>query len=259
MDALTVLPQQDGVQASVAEAPWQPAPRFDDTPLIDAATLFAGARRAVIVAAHPHDEALGTGGLLVEIAAFGLDALVIAVTDGEASHDGSRVWTRASLRDKRITESIQGMNVLGVDLLNVRRLRIPHGGVCDAYDELSRTLVGLLRPGDIVFAPWGGSSDADQRGCNNAVSHAVLEHSMSDDATVWMWNWADPAAAELPASRVLRVELSIEAQARKQRALALCETQTRHDPDVPGSPRMSVDLLARFCQPYELLLYAPDV
>lgn len=244
---------------SVLEEVWPLAPGLDDTPLIDVATLIAGARRAVIVATHPHDEILGAGGLLFEFAEFGLDSLIIAVTDGEASHDGSQVWTRASLRDKRITESVQALNVLGIDLLNVTRLRIPDGGVCDAYDELSRKLVGLLRPGDVVFAPWGGSGDPDDAGCSSAVSHAVLEHAMSDEAPVWMWNWADPGAPGLPTSRVLRVELGAEALARKQRALALCESQLQHDPDVPGSPRLGADMLARFSNPYESLLYAPDV
>lgn len=256
MDSLsTLLLQQDGA----FEAPWSQAPCIDATPLIDVATLIAGARRAVVVAAQPHDEVLGSGGLLADMAGFGLDTLIVAVTDGECSHAGSRTWSRAGLRDKRVTESMQALNVLGVDPLNVMRLRIRHGYVRDAYDELSRRLVDILRPGDIVFAPWAGSGDADHEGCNNAVSHAVLEHAMSDEAPVWMWNWADPGAAALPLSRVLRVEISADALARKQRALALCETQLHRDPDVPGTPHLSADKLARFLRPYESLLYAPDI
>ncbi|WP_327176435.1 PIG-L family deacetylase [Streptomyces sp. NBC_01335] len=44
----------------------------------------------VVVAAHPDDEVLGVGGTLARLTAAGAEVHVVTVTDGEASHPGSR-------------------------------------------------------------------------------------------------------------------------------------------------------------------------
>lgn len=262
MDALNTPQQLPSLEsAALLDAPWRRATGLDEVPLIDVATLIAGARRAVVVAPHPGDEVLGTGGMLVEFAAFGLDALIIAVSDGEASHDGSRTWTRAALRDKRVTESMQAMNVLGIDPCNVMRWRFADGALGECYDALARKLVAVLRPGDVVFTPWGAGSraDADHDACNRAVAHAVLEHAMSDEAPAWMWNWADSGDPALPLQRAVRVALGPDALARKRRALTLFESQLQRDTDVGASPHLGAALIERFSRPYEALLYAPDL
>ena len=43
-------------------------------------------RRLVVVAPHPDDEVLGAGGLLQYMGRVGVEMVVVAVTDGEASH-----------------------------------------------------------------------------------------------------------------------------------------------------------------------------
>jgi len=241
------------------EPSWSLPPYIDDTPLIDVATLIAGARRAVVVAPHPEDHVLGSGGLLVEFADFGLDTQILVVTDGEASHDGSRQWTRATLRDKRVTESVQALTALGVDLCSVTRLRYPDGMVAAFEDELSRRIAAQLRPGDLVLTTWW-DGNPDHAACNRAVEQAVFGTCAAlREAPVMMWNWADAEDPLLPHDRMVRVALGTTALERKRRALTMFDSLLRADPDVAGSPRLDRALLAHFSHPFETLLYAPDV
>jgi len=247
------------LQEIALEPSWTQAPYIDDTPLIDVATLIAGARRAVIVAPHPEDQVLGTGGLLVEFAYFGLDTQIIAVTDGEASQFAQQQITRAGMRDKRLTEAVQALTALGFDTESVQRLLIPDGQVCEHQDELARKLAALLRPGDVVFTTWW-DSHPDHAACNRAVEQAVYGRgSALREAPVCMWNWADPDDPLLPHDRAVRVSLGAEAVARKRRALNLFDSQLRAAPDAAGCPLLSEHTLERFSRPYETLLYAPDV
>ena len=57
-------------------------------------TLVPVGARAVVVAPHPDDEVLAVGGLLAQLARLGGAIRVIAVTDGTASHRGSRPGVR---------------------------------------------------------------------------------------------------------------------------------------------------------------------
>lgn len=59
---------------------------------LDAAAIIraVGTRRLVIVAPHPDDETLGCGLLIAAAVRAGVRVAVIALTDGQASHPGSR-------------------------------------------------------------------------------------------------------------------------------------------------------------------------
>jgi len=237
-----------------------PMPCLADTPLIDVEALIAGARRAVIVAPRPEDEVLGTGGLLAEFAAFGLDTLIIGVTDGEATRRDRHEWTRETLRAKRVEESVQALEALGADTASVRRLRIADGGVSAAEEELTRCLGALLRPGDLVFTTWDRDGHPDHAACHRAVARAVFGRPLAaQDAPVWMWSWADPDDPSLPWSDVVRVELGRTAQARKQRALQMFRSLLCGDAETQGSGALSAATLERFILPFETLIHAPEL
>ena len=55
-------------------------------------------RRLVVVTPHPDDEVLGAGGLLQRMQRACVETVVVAVTDGEASHPRARlrgaIWRR---------------------------------------------------------------------------------------------------------------------------------------------------------------------
>ena len=261
MDSLSarLLPQDVAIEPT-----WLKAPRIADLPLesmplIDVATLIAGARRAVIVAPHAENQVLGTGGLLVEFARFGLETHVICVTDGEASQDPASRLSIAGVRNKRLAETVQALEILGVDPDGVQRLRMPDGGVDEFEDELAHKLAAQLRPGDMVFTPcWDGHPD--HAACNRAVEQAVSgRRSALRKTPVSMWSWTDPDNPLLSHDRAMRVAIGVEAVARKRRALALFESRLRAAPDAAGCPLLSEYILERSSRPYETLLYAPDV
>jgi len=78
---------------------------------VDAGTLTGGAP-IVVLAPHPDDESLGCGALLAH--AFAHDgAHVICMTDGSASHLGSRAWPAARLAAERRGELRRAIGHLG--------------------------------------------------------------------------------------------------------------------------------------------------
>ena len=65
--------------------------------------VFEGREKLVVLAPHPDDETLGCGALLAR-AFLGAGAHIICLTDGSASHPGSRHWTPARLAAQRRTD-----------------------------------------------------------------------------------------------------------------------------------------------------------
>ncbi|HEX3705667.1 MAG TPA: PIG-L family deacetylase, partial [Mycobacteriales bacterium] len=66
------------------EAIWKPWLTVDRWTELDLSAALD--RRTVVVAAHPDDEVLGAGGLMMKLARMGCPMVVVWATDGEASH-----------------------------------------------------------------------------------------------------------------------------------------------------------------------------
>jgi len=73
---------------------------------------FEGREKLVVLAPHPDDESLGCGALLARAFA-GAGAHVICLTDGSASHPGSRQWTPERLARQRRAEMVAAISCLG--------------------------------------------------------------------------------------------------------------------------------------------------
>lgn len=71
------------------------------------------AKPVLVLAPHPDDESLGCGALLAERWARGRPAHVACLTDGSASHPGSRRWTRAHVAALRWRELAEALRRLG--------------------------------------------------------------------------------------------------------------------------------------------------
>lgn len=74
--------------------------------------IFAGRHRIAVLAPHPDDESLGCGALLARAFA-GAGAHVICLTDGSASHPGSKEWPPERLAQKRRDELTRAIVHLG--------------------------------------------------------------------------------------------------------------------------------------------------
>lgn len=71
---------------------------------VEIAELLGDARNLGVIVPHADDETLGCGGLIAAASARGLAVTVTILTDGAASHPGSRAWPPASLARRRRRE-----------------------------------------------------------------------------------------------------------------------------------------------------------
>jgi LmbE family N-acetylglucosaminyl deacetylase len=209
----------------------------------------------VVVAPHPDDEVLGVGGLLRRLTDRGVSALIVAVTDGEASHPGSPTLTPEQLRDRRADERSDALDRLGV-AAEVQRLRLPDGGVAEHESELEASLRAVLRSDDWCVATWTGDGHPDHEAVGRAAAAAATApgaHLL--EVPIWTWHWAVPDDARVPWDRARLVPLSAEVAAAKRRAVDAYRSQITPLSDDPADAAiLPPPILARLLRPFETLL-----
>jgi LmbE family N-acetylglucosaminyl deacetylase len=204
----------------------------------------------VVVAPHPDDEVLGVGGL----AAAGRAGTVVAVTDGEASHPDSTVFTRDELAGLRRAETDESLCRLGLGLARVVRLGQPDGGIDEP--AVAAALTDLLGPDQWCLATWRHDGHPDHEAVGRAAATAcAATGARLLEYPVWMWHWAEPGDDRVPWARLLRYPLSPGLQAAKANAVAAFRTQVEALGPAPGDAEiLPPTVLARFARPYEVLL-----
>lgn len=213
--------------AAVVRSSAQSMPR---TPAIDAESLMRGCARFVVVAPHPDDEVLGVGGILSTLARTGTEILLVAVTEGEASHAHGDWWTQDRLRRSRPAESARALALLGCGSSTVERLRFPDGAVTGCEAALTERLRELLRATDCVATTWQYDGHPDHEATGRAVSAAIL-HSRCTSVQFPVWTRKRFLTGHLsPALHVRRFVLDAEARRKKRAALAAYRSQMRADP-----------------------------
>ena len=207
--------------------------------------------RLVVVAPHPDDEVLACGGLLAMATQSGSESLVVAVTDGEASHSGSAHWTTDRLRATRRGERAMGLAQLGLSGANLVRMGLPDGQVARHSAVLTSRLTALLRPGDVVVSTWrlDAHPDHDAAGACAALACRASGCRLAE-APVWMWHWAVPGDWRVPWNRLRAVQLQPRAWERKQAALSAHASQLSQRGPSQG-PVLDNGILARSCRDTE--------
>ncbi|QKZ05601.1 PIG-L deacetylase family protein [Pseudomonas eucalypticola] len=243
-------------QGTAPEA-WQACPLLARLPFCEVDRLVPAGSRAVIVAPHPDDEVLGCGGLLQHLLALGRPVQLISVTDGTASHPGSRQWPAERLAAERPRESAEALRRLGFQPGELPWLRV---GLADSQvpagqARLQAFLESHLLPSDVVFATWSHDGHCD----HEAVGHASRAAAEVVGATVhelpiWTWHWATPGDTRVPWQRARKVPLSAEMLARKRHAAQAFTSQLQGDPQAGLDPVLSATVLERLMQPYEVVL-----
>jgi LmbE family N-acetylglucosaminyl deacetylase len=202
---------------------------------------------AVIVAAHPDDEVLGVGGTMSMLAAAGVRLRLIAVTDGEASHPELDPEAVARVRT---TESAAARDVLGVEDIEVFRLRLPDTGLTACEDELAARLRELCAGFAVCLAPWEADAHADHDAVGRAARRTgqyVLSYP------IWMWHWAKPADRRVPWPRARRIPLPADVAALKAAAIQAFASQLTDRAGAAG-PVLPPGIVAHFTRPQEVLL-----
>ena len=212
------------------------------------------ASRLVVVAPHPDDELLACGALLSMHAERGGEALIVAVTDGEASHRGTPDWDAAGLGAARRAESAEGLNRLGLREASVIRVGLPDGEVARHSRHLVKRLKSALKPGDVVISTWrqDGHPDHEASGSAAALACAAVACTLVE-APVWMWHWAKPGDARVPWHRMRGLQLTPQALRRKQFALAAHVSQATRRSAVQG-PVLDEAILSRAVRDTEYYL-----
>nr|WP_315249105.1 PIG-L family deacetylase [uncultured Duganella sp.] len=234
------------------DADWQAWRGLAELPPITAAELVPAQRRAVIVAPHPDDEVLACGGLLQLLRAQGTQVVLLAVTDGDASHPGSTLLTAEDLSRLRPKETAAAMQALDLQP-HILRARIGDGQVGANLDQLHNLLLQLLRPGDIVFTTWRQDGHPDHEACGLAGALAARANRATlIEMPVWSWHWAAPGDRRVPWQRARRLALDADILQRKQQAIACFHTQLQDDRSTGRQAILPPHVLQRLLHPYEI-------
>ncbi|WP_406280990.1 PIG-L deacetylase family protein [Embleya sp. NBC_00896] len=248
-------PDPAGETPWTSESDWQRQALPDELP--DDWPVLAGG--LVVVAAHPEDAVLGVGGLISRAVSVGSRVRVVTVTDGDASHPGSRL-PGSVLAARRVRESDRAFATIvgnpgGVAPLEVIRLRIPDRTVADHERDLVDRLLPLVTDFALCAANWRSDGFADHDSTGRAASTACVEAGVGLlEFPLRMWQWARPDDPRVPWSRAIRVDLTEVQRARKERALSCLASQIA--PLVPGRDDrvpLPPEKLVYFRRPYEVL------
>lgn len=216
--------------------------------------LVPEGQRLVVVTPHPDDEVLGCAGILAGMLGRESDVLMVAVTDGEASHPGSREWSPTRLRQQRPLESWQALDRLGLNMqaLNWRRLGLPDSGVAGKEDELVERLLALIRRGDRVITTWRHDGHCDHEATGRAAAYAASQRNACLlEVPIWAWHWARPHDQRIPWARARKFMLDAPVLARKRHAINAHVSQI--NTDGRGTAVLDRETLERLMQPFELV------
>jgi LmbE family N-acetylglucosaminyl deacetylase len=230
------------------EKSWRAWPWLSTLPR-DGFSRLAGVTSAVIVAAHPDDEILGAGGLISMLAVSRARLRLVAVTDGERSHQGHSA--PAALARRRTAETTAALRALGAGATEVIRLGLPDTRLAAREDDLAAALAPLAAGFDLCLAPWDGDLHPDHEAAGRAARRAAAGTFYC--FPVWMWHWARPGDPRVPWDRALRVPLPPHTAGRKRAAIRHFASQTEDRGHGLG-PVLSPGMIAHFTRAMEVLL-----
>lgn len=129
-------------------------------------------RAALVIAPHPDDEVIGAGKLIRVLRRRGARVAVVVVSDGAASHPGSRRWPRARLVAERQRETRRALRRLGVTAREIVFLGLPDGALSQVPGDCRRAVrreIARRRPLDLLVGP----ADDDHHPDHRAVAAAM--------------------------------------------------------------------------------------
>ena len=260
-----VRPRAGHHERHTPEAEWRQWAGWERLPLLSPP---GAGDRVVVLAAHPDDDVLAAGGLLVRLAERGCELLFVCATDGESSHPGSPTIEAAALAERRIRELDAALVALGHANSERLRLHLPDAALTAHEGELAGRLVPHLKQATVLLAPWSEDGhpdhDAAGRAARRAVDQVTELHYAGGGASkppalweypVWAWHWAEPADHRLPWERARTVRLHPHEQVAKQAAVACFVSQLYPlSPDPSDQVVLPPQVLAHFTRPYETVL-----
>ncbi len=218
--------------------------------------------RTVVVAPHPDDESLACGGLLALLARAGVEAHVVVVADGSASHVGSTAFPPSRLAALREAEVREAVRRLGhgerTHLLNLPDGAVPMPGADDFAPAVValRALIEALQPETLVL-PWRRDPHPDHVAAWHIADAAAPVGVRRLEAPVWAWHRGGPdAAPRADEATAWRLDIS-PVLAEKAAAIAAHVSQvTGLISDADEAFTLTPELLAPFERTWELYMDA---
>jgi LmbE family N-acetylglucosaminyl deacetylase len=228
-------------------------------PLLDPASI--GARRVLVVAPHPDDESLGCGGLIWHLARNGARIHLLFVTDGGASHPGSRLWPRRRLAEQREAEAAEALARLGIADAPRRFLRLPDADMpppgSPGFAAAVETVAGLvsdLRP-DLALLPWRRDPHRDHRDAFALVAQALARAGTACatlEYAIWLDELGAPGDHPRPEeAERLAFDVSAALPAKRAAVAAHLSQTTDLVPDDPEAFRLTPATIERLTGPAE--------
>jgi LmbE family N-acetylglucosaminyl deacetylase/protein-L-isoaspartate O-methyltransferase len=247
----------DHREVGTAEALWLGAAQWAETGelALDDVDLL------LVVAAHPDDESLGAGGLMVRAHAAGIPVTVVVATAGEHSHPDSPTHSPERLAALRRVEVVQAVDEVASGA-RVLLLGLPDGALRSRVDVLERAIRDCLadHASALVAAPWRGDGHPDHTIAGEAAASAVRSVGGTLlEYPIWGWHWAEPSSEEWPWARARTVRLDREALCAKAAALSRHRSQVEPLSDAPGDePIVSETFSLHFSRPFETFFVESD-
>lgn len=150
----------------------------------------------LILAPHPDDETLGTGGLIAALAAKGTEVAVAFLTDGSGSHAGAPGWTARRIADLRAREAGAALRILGLKEPAVQlgwRDAAPFAEGSPAFEATVRRLTTLCRRRHIrhIAATWEAEPHCDHEAAAQ-VATALARRLYVRPLFYCVWAWTLP-------------------------------------------------------------------
>lgn len=203
-------------------------------------------RRLLVIAPHPDDEAIAAWELIRRVRARSGDVTVVVVSDGGASHPGSRAWPRDRLVAERRRETRRVLRLLGIAPSAIRFLDLPDGSLPHHRDLPGRLRRAVLRQRspEVIVAPVAEDAHADHA----AVAAALRRVPRRGEMRLGYHVWPEGACRH---RRGPSVRLSPQAVAMKRAAIRRYRTQAGRITDAEAGFTLNHRHLRVFAAPVE--------
>ena len=217
--------------------------------------------RFLVVAPHPDDESLGVGGLIAEACRSERPPVVVVLTDGAASHPGSRAYPPDRLSALRAGEVREAVGLLGLPAANLFLLgapdtAAPHDG--PAAQALAERIAELAEGCGTILTSWRHDPHCDHLAAWHIASlAAAISGARLMEYPVW--GWSLPVGTVLPDGpwSGWRFDVSAHLPAKRE---AIAAHRSQHGgliTDDPGGFVLPADFVSLFDRDFECLVIGP--
>ncbi|WP_374943415.1 PIG-L deacetylase family protein [Sphingomonas sp.] len=199
-------------------------------------------RRALVVAPHPDDEAIGAWGVIRALRRRGRHVRVVVVADGAASHPNSVAWPRHRLVAARRRETRAAMRAIGVSARDVVFLGLPDGKLAALARHAAQAVTRAIAAAraDLIVLPCATDDHPDHRAVAAAAARARMPGARRFAYLVWTRGARSAPMYGFPAGGL-----------PKRAAIGRYRTQTGAIRDDPGGFAIAPHELRAFSRPIE--------